>query len=595
MNTKFLLNIFLGFIPFPKWRKYLRKKLLPSQNIIMVIGFGRSGNSAVRDFLKEFSSCHVTNLEDCIFKYSGGLLDLRAILLNNPNYFTADAAIKEYLNFCWHYRNYYRDYYHGKFIRETIKFIQSITVKKYKVANIPFNWHKGLTSPINPKKVYVAKRMNAKKLDKYIRKYVRNLLAATSDKKNIVLVNSWQNGNLKECIPLLNNVKIITCRRDLRDVYCDFKYNTSETFIPTDSFNNTKLFFDSVYHQYPVHHKKILNISFEDMVLNYDKTSSIIMKFCGLKSKHHIFPLQFFNPVFSAFNIQIWKRNPQDSKLIKQLHSYQKNVLNISSNIKHITSDVLFCNYKRTSNIGDIKSSPFNYFKLSNQQKQIDIKQQLAACGKSKVLILGGGIYGSLKDKLCNTLTSSLNIAWGIGIFNEENISQQFRNNFQLIGIREYNHPAIDNKHIFYVPCSSCMNPAFDKKFNIKHKVVFYAHKQKTTPEQWLAFNELPVLTNEDKFSKVIKFLGEAETVITNSYHGVYWATLLGKKVLCLPFNSKFYNFKYPPQFTSTKNWNADIHKAQTHPEYLTECRNINYAFYNKTQELILQNKGSIK
>lgn len=35
-------------------------------------------------------------------------------------------------------------------------------------------------------------------------------------------------------------------------------------------------------------------------------------------------------------------------------------------------------------------------------------------------------------------------------------------------------------------------------------------------------------------FNETVAFLGSSEVVLTTSYHGLYWATLLGRKVVVL-------------------------------------------------------------
>ena len=47
---------------------------------------------------------------------------------------------------------------------------------------------------------------------------------------------------------------------------------------------------------------------------------------------------------------------------------------------------------------------------------------------------------------------------------------------------------------------------------------------------------------------RVLEFLGSSEVVVTSAYHGLYWATLLGRKVVVANmFSSKFAAFPYPP------------------------------------------------
>ena len=87
-----------------------------------------------------------------------------------------------------------------------------------------------------------------------------------------------------------------------------------------------------------------------------------------------------------------------------------------------------------------------------------------------------------------------------------------------------------------------------------------------------------------------IAFIGSCETIVTNSYHGIYWALLLGKKVISVPFASKFYGIS--PDLTHCPPWDIDIDAAQA-PEdpkaYLRECRDLNKQFGKKIESYISQ------
>jgi hypothetical protein len=39
-----------------------------------------------------------------------------------------------------------------------------------------------------------------------------------------------------------------------------------------------------------------------------------------------------------------------------------------------------------------------------------------------------------------------------------------------------------------------------------------------------------------------------ADVVVANTYHGAYWATLLGRRVIvAAPFSNKFFGFRHEP------------------------------------------------
>ena len=105
-----------------------------------------------------------------------------------------------------------------------------------------------------------------------------------------------------------------------------------------------------------------------------------------------------------------------------------------------------------------------------------------------------------------------------------------------LVGIRDY------DVGLPWVPCASCMHPEFDRPRSPKHEVVVFSHKKFR-----LNIKGLPTFTNKEvDFRAVLDFLGSGETILTSSFHGAYWGTLLGRKVLAFPFSSKFFWLKAP-------------------------------------------------
>ena len=83
----------------------------------------------------------------------------------------------------------------------------------------------------------------------------------------------------------------------------------------------------------------------------------------------------------------------------------------------------------------------------------------------------------------------------------------------------------------------------------------------------------------------VLQFLSSGEVVITNSYHGAYRATLLGRAAVIVTQNSsKFYHMKHVHPYAK---W-EDAMKAERHwyPNALEECRAANMAFHAKVKDI---------
>lgn len=242
---------------------------------------------------------------------------------------------------------------------------------------------------------------------------------------------------------------------------------------------------------------------------------------------------------------------------------------------------------KNTSNTGDKFSTPTKYFDFLKNIRNLDITElpldKFSKEIEDKIIIFGGGrfleqdYFMDYMNALLEAKTRLL-IGWGIGhnvhgacdiLYN----SYKYSERFDLLGVR-------DGTGFFeWVPCASCMHPIFDKTFEVKNKIVVYEHKN--FPLRGISA-DFPKMKNGDDFEDVIEFLGSAELVITNSYHGAYWATLLKRRVIVTqPFSSKFFGFRHP--LVVANNFDVrDIYNIPVYPNALTEAREANLEFSKK-------------
>ena len=228
------------------------------------------------------------------------------------------------------------------------------------------------------------------------------------------------------------------------------------------------------------------------------------------------------------------------------------------------------------TNVGDLFSSPLKYFKFpQSTTTTIDIRhldQGLATIAQKLqdgslgdydclCFIVGGGgllfprfvsnfvALQQFKAQYSDQIPIQL-ITWGIGQqiyrtypdrqgYYQDFDYPKYLQRFDLTGIRDFDHP---NPNYHWVPCPSCMSDQFDKPRSIHHEFVVFSHKK-----YQIRLGNFPRMTNNTySFSQVLDFLGSGETILTSSYHGAYWGTLLGRKVLAFPFSSKFYTLKHP-------------------------------------------------
>lgn len=151
-----------------------------------------------------------------------------------------------------------------------------------------------------------------------------------------------------------------------------------------------------------------------------------------------------------------------------------------------------------------------------------------------------------------------------------------------LVGLRDQGNPHR------WLPCVSCMHKEFDSWRGESPCLdyVFYEHMDHLfagllDPDSVKANNEC---------ASIIIALGTmalGQVVVTNSFHGVYWALLLRRRpVIFEPFSNRFMAFKDVPTCTRD-NWRQVVGEALvSYPVQLDldECRQLNKQFSEEAQ-----------
>ena len=243
---------------------------------------------------------------------------------------------------------------------------------------------------------------------------------------------------------------------------------------------------------------------------------------------------------------------------------------------------------KSKNNVGDFYCNPSRYFNINCVSDELVSSNQNVT---NNVLIIGGG--GLIHKKFSQHIESLIEqnpqhtVLWGIGHnFGSKHGSKAKTNPYypnwiekcSLIGIRDW----IDGYKNYYLPCASCMNDAFNNPVKEQHEFVYFTHAYKSN----LKNTPYPVMkNNEMDFNKVIEFLGSGNTVVTDSYHGAYWAQLLGKNVQVASWSVKFDHMKHQPTFLDDINTKPEQIKNKV-DGFLDECRELNNSFYQKFIQL---------
>ncbi|MFC0877969.1 polysaccharide pyruvyl transferase family protein [Saccharicrinis sp. FJH2] len=246
-----------------------------------------------------------------------------------------------------------------------------------------------------------------------------------------------------------------------------------------------------------------------------------------------------------------------------------------------------------TNNVGDRASAPYLYFS-ELRRKRIDIlgfKEEFdyhdwtSEIAQNNVVVGGGGFLERKGFK--HSIDFFLHLAekgrkvvfWGIGHNDPRMGSYDYyshKYSHDVSGIKLFGTRDI-NKHE-WVPCASCMSNNLDRKYETKQEIgIVKHHSFNNLPE-----SSYPVIYNDSSFEDVIKFIGESEYVVTDSYHAMYWSILMQKKVLVVPNSTKMFNLKFPVPHTDFQSFKSHLSKTVVYNEALDICRDRNIEFAGK-------------
>jgi hypothetical protein len=226
------------------------------------------------------------------------------------------------------------------------------------------------------------------------------------------------------------------------------------------------------------------------------------------------------------------------------------------------------------SNLGDRMAAPSLYFGGIERRS---LFQRAEPC---ETLIVGGGgmFYADFMEGHVARWAALADrvIGWGIG--SNTGISAMSYQGSSLLhsfGCRDYPAP----EPAIWVPCVSCMSEYFDSiPVSDSMRTAIYLHKDNRGGIPYR--DHAPVMANSAPFLEgVLRFLGNAYRTVTNSFHGAYWATLLGKPVIAYPSTSKFYGLRHSCRLLAENaDWRG-VSDLQVYPNALQECREANLSF----------------
>ena len=237
-------------------------------------------------------------------------------------------------------------------------------------------------------------------------------------------------------------------------------------------------------------------------------------------------------------------------------------------------------------NTGDVATIPSKYFDF--EHKRIPFGETVPS--GAKLIVSGGGILQS--EKHCYELylqiaSARKAVIWGAGLqypFGESRATGPawlYNQKNLLAGVRD------TGLGLQWVPCVSCMSSLFDNPPQPSRDVVCYFGSE------WFDSKKYPLMKCHEykSMEEVVSFLASARTIVTSSYHGMYWGTLLGRNVVAIPSekNSKFYRFPFTSTISSVGTWERDLNNHITYPHALDVCRAATRKFYHQATAFLNQ------
>lgn len=254
-----------------------------------------------------------------------------------------------------------------------------------------------------------------------------------------------------------------------------------------------------------------------------------------------------------------------------------------------------FINRIDESNCGDRIVSPINFywdfFKKYNLKRH-DIRFiDYASIAPTDVVILGGGgllNYSECLNRAINRLldTKSTVIAWAPGFNTHSEYDGTFSTEidfkrFCMVAVRDFSN----SYGLEYLPDVTCKLPTLKEKYALRRKYGVVSHKDYPLN----SVNMFSTITNSSPVEDIIRFIGESEIVLSNSFHVIYWALLMGKKTVCVdPMSSRLFSYKYKPAYyySDGGNLSESVADAQQY-NIIDECIKANDSFFESVKEII--------
>ena len=321
--------------------------------IIVTIGTGNSGCSAIHDFITDS-----TNYISPFYGHEFRVIDDPDGLINLYHNFYKNLSINNYSNSIMRFKNYINNLselkmkvnkkgkkiFDKKIVSQTENFINDITILNYdalpqfvalqtnyfkkKYLDFKKNIFNSRNNNRNIFKMYLPVKEDVffKKSKIFLNKLIKLHLKNTKSNK-IILDQSVNILNYQNIFSFFDDVKIIIVTRDPRGIFNSMKTRQSAA-VPGYDLKIFCKWYDEVMKKYinykktidTKYNKNILEIRFEDFVKNFDSEQKKILKFIDTKKISNQFNVK--KSKFNAFKAQKELSNFEQNFIKKKLRKY---------------------------------------------------------------------------------------------------------------------------------------------------------------------------------------------------------------------------------------------------------------------------------
>lgn len=327
--------------------------------IITCASYYGSGSSVITDFVSEFEN--VQSFTDEEFRFlqdPDGVSDLEYNLVENFNRHNSGHALKRFEKLARFYAgnkltprysrilgeswaNNYKKYvekltdfsYHGWWQYDLMDKGNLFYFRK-RLINKIFQktiWHANNERTLNTMKneITLCSHPSEARFLSATRDFVDSVFSSESLSKSISMVDQLvPPSNLQRYLRYFNNVQVVIVDRDPRDIFLLEKYIWKDGVIPQtpELFCKWFLYTRDNRNIDELNSDNVRYVQFEDMVFDYDSTTTALMEWLGLNQDEHIHLKELFNPALSSRNTRLWERidhNPDDVAYIEdKLQAY---------------------------------------------------------------------------------------------------------------------------------------------------------------------------------------------------------------------------------------------------------------------------------